>query len=83
MMHESDVENTIISLLQNKDYEFIDDSDEWIYSRSLDEFINKKVLAESLKSINNITDDEIINDAINKIVSLDNPSLFERNFKFS
>jgi type I restriction enzyme, R subunit len=83
MMHESDVENTIISLLQNKDYEFIEDSDEWIYSRSLDEFINKKVLAESLKSINNITDDEIINDAINKIVSLDNPSLFERNFKFS
>ena len=30
MIHEMDVEETIIQLLQGKNYEFIDENDSWI-----------------------------------------------------
>jgi len=82
MVYESIIEETIISLLQNKDYEFIDDNDQWIQNRKLDEFINKELLIDSLMRINKTSDMNIINEAINTITRLENPSLFERNFAF-
>lgn len=82
MVYESVVEETIISLLQNQDYELIDENDPWIQDRKLDEFINRELLVESLARINQTTDLNIINDAINTITRLENPSLFERNFSF-
>lgn len=82
MVYESVVEETIISLLQNQDYEFIDENDPWVQDRKLDEFINKDLLIDSIIRINGISDLNIINDAINTISRLENPSLFERNFAF-
>lgn len=82
MIYESDIEEAIIELLKNKNYDFIDENDLWISDRSLDEFINKELLFECLKKINNIDDDNIINEVINTITRLENPSLFERNFTF-
>lgn len=82
MIYESVIEKSIISLLQNKDYELIDENDYWIANRSLDEFFNKGLLLDCLKRINCINDEAILDEAINMLTRLDNPSLFERNFQF-
>lgn len=82
MVYESVIEESIISLLQNKGYELIDENDNWILNRTLDEFINEDLLKNCLIKINKISDMNIIVDAINTIKRLENPSLFERNFAF-
>lgn len=82
MVYESDIEEAIIELLKNKNYEFIDVNDNWILNRKLDEFINKDLLLDCLSRINGTNDFEILNEAVNKITRLENPSLFERNFAF-
>ncbi|MCF0117337.1 MAG: type I restriction endonuclease subunit R, partial [Bacilli bacterium] len=82
MVYESVVEETIISLLQNKGYELIDEFDHWVANRKLDEFINKDLLLDSLRKINKVKSDSVLIDAINTITRLENPSLFERNFSF-
>ena len=82
MVYESDIEEAIIELLKNKNYEFIDVNDNWILNRKLDEFINKDLLLDCLSRINVTNDFEILNEAVNKITRLENPSLFERNFAF-
>ena len=82
MIYESVVEETIISLLQNKGYELIDEHDYWVANRKLDEFFNRELLLECLRRINNISNEGILNEAINMLVRLENPSLFERNFQF-
>ncbi len=82
MVYESVVEETIISLLQDKEYEFIDENDYWVSNRKLNEFFNRNLLMDCLRRINRIDDDEILNQAINMLTRLDNPSLFERNFIF-
>ena len=82
MKYESLVEESIITLLQNLDYEFIEEDYSWIQDRTLDKFINEELLYESISRINKISDDKIITQAINTIKRIDNPSLFERNFRF-
>lgn len=82
MVYESCVEETIVSLLQNKKYELIDEHDSWISDRKLDEFINKNILIDSLKKINNINDEDLLNEVFKVITRLENPSLFERNYNF-
>ena len=62
--------------------EFIEEDYSWIQDRTLDKFINEELLYESISRINKISDDKIITQAINTIKRIDNPSLFERNFKF-
>ncbi len=82
MVYESVIEEAIIQLLQNKGYDLIDESDNWIADRQLDEFVNFELLLECLERINGVHDVEILKDAANKILRLENPSLFERNFTF-
>lgn len=82
MVYENVIEETIISLLQNKGYELIDENDNWILNRNLDEFINEELLRECLIKINKISNNNVIQDAINTVKRLENPSLFERNFAF-
>ena len=82
MVYESVIEETIISLLQNKEYELIDENDDWISKRTLDEFINKDLLLECLRKINKVKNDDVLIEAINIITRLENPSLFERNYAF-
>ena len=70
MLYESDIEEAIIGLLEKQNYDYIDENYEWIYNRKLDEFVNVELLKESISKINNITDEEIINYAINTILRL-------------
>ena len=82
MVYESVVEETIILLLQKNGFELIDEFDSWVSDRKLDDFFNKELLLDCLKRINRITDENVLNEAINHITRLENPSLFERNFTF-
>ncbi|QJR44160.1 type I restriction endonuclease subunit R [Mycoplasma miroungirhinis] len=83
MFNEAEVENTIITLLKNEKYEFLDsENDYWLNNRKFDDFINKKVLFNCLRRINKIDDETILEMAINHILTLVNPSLFERNYDF-
>ena len=55
-IHESVVEESIISLLQDQGYEFVDtatgSSSYWLVNRQLDEFLNEELLRECLQRIN-------------------------------
>lgn len=82
MINEKTVEEAIMSLLKNKGYQLLDEKNDWILNRKLDEFINEEQLRESLNRINKIKSTDVIQEAINKITRLDNPSLFERNQQF-
>ena len=82
MVFESVVEETIISLLQKQGYEFIETDYQWIRDRRLDEFVNVELLYECLSRINNTNDKDVLDQVINKITRIDNPSLFERNHIF-
>lgn len=44
MVYESVIEEAIISLLRNKEYELIDENDFWVSNRKLDEFFNRNLL---------------------------------------
>ena len=82
MVNENVVEESIISLLQTQGYDFADSSnDDWIANRKLDEFINEDLLMECLQRINHYPAD-ILQEAIKEIERIDNPSLFERNYRF-
>ena len=80
MFNESTIENSIINLLQDNGFEFLDFDDAWLSERKLDEFVNKEVLLNALIKINKFNDLDVLNEAINMIMRVDNPSLFERNF---
>lgn len=82
MVYESMIEESIIELLQKLNYELINENDEWISNRSLDEFINENLLRESIIKINKTNDEKIISAAINVVKRLENPSLFENNMQF-
>ena len=82
MQFESMVEETIIGYLERLDYEFLNDSNEWLQNRDLDQFINDDLLRESIIKINKISDDDIIDEAIKKIKNIEYPSLFDKNRQF-
>jgi type I restriction enzyme R subunit len=48
MFYESDVERTIIELLQDKGYSYIDDANNWVVERQLSDFINEELLLQQL-----------------------------------
>lgn len=80
MFNESTIENSILNFLQDNGFEFLDFDDAWLSERKLDEFVNKEVLLNALIKINRFNDLDVLNEAINTIMRVDNPSLFERNF---
>lgn len=82
MFYESDLEKTIIELLIEQEYEYLDGTNTWIVERELSSFINDEVLYEQLKKINKDLSDKNIYEAIRIIKNIDNPSLFVRNKQF-
>lgn len=79
MFYESEVEKTIIELLQDKGYSYIDDKDDWIIERQLSNFINEELLLQQLAIINRGVKNKILEEVIRTIKNIDHPSLFERN----
>lgn len=79
MFYESDIEKTIIDLLVDKGYSYLDDNSNWIIERQLSDFINDDVLLQQLVLINKGVKNKILEEAIRTIKNIDHPSLFERN----
>lgn len=79
MFYESDIEKTIIELLIDKGYSYIDDTNNWIVERQLSDFINEELLLERLTIINNGIESKVLEETIRTIKNIDHPSLFERN----
>lgn len=76
---ESSLEVAIIEQLVQLGYDYAIDTDQWCLSRSLDSFINEELLLDRLAVINPGVRIDILEQAINMLKTLDNPSLFERN----
>ena len=79
MFYESDVERTIIELLKDCGYSYMDDTNNWVVERKLDDFINEQLLLDQLSKINKGVKNRILEEAIRIIKNIDHPSLFERN----
>ncbi len=82
MFYESEVERTIIELLTDKGYSYIDDTNNWVVERQLSDFINEELLLHQLTIINKGVKNRILEEAIRNIKNIDHPSLFERNKMF-
>lgn len=83
---ENEIENSIISLLKEQGYEFVDgssgSSSDWFINRSLDDFLNENLLKTVLGKINPNVPEEDLDEAIKIIRGIEQPSLFERNDQF-
>ena len=76
---ESSLEIAVIEQLQELGYDYAIDTDQWRLSRALDSFINEELLLDRLMAINPGVKVSVLEQAISRIKTLDNPSLFERN----
>jgi len=75
---EDSLERAIIEKLVAKGYTHASDS-EWVISRTLDSFVNERLLLERLAVINNGVKLSILKEAVKKIKHIENTSLFEKN----
>lgn len=82
MFHESEVEASIISLLRQIGYDYLDEQDGWVENRQLDDFFNRPLLLSTMRKINPRVDDSLLEEAIRTFERIDNPSLYERNRQF-
>ncbi len=82
MFNENELELTIIDNLIKKGYEYAIETDSWFSDRSLGEFINKDLLLSQLKILNRGIKESLLDIAINEILNIDVPSLFEKNRLF-
>ena len=76
---ESSLEIAVIEQLVELGYDYAIDTDQWCLSRPLDAFINEELLLGRLMAINPGVKISVLEQAISRLKTLDNPSLFERN----
>lgn len=76
---ESSLEIAIIEHLRELGYNYAVEQDDWFLSRPLNAFINEELLLDRLQVINKEVKISVLEEAINKLKNVDNPSLFERN----
>ena len=76
---ESSLEIAVIEQLVELGYDYAIDTDQWCLSRPLDAFINEELLLDRLMAINPGVKISVLEHAISRLKTLDNPSLFERN----
>lgn len=80
--NEHELEMTIIELLKEKGYTYIDSDDYWVEDRKLNEFIIEDDLRESLEKINKGVNSSIFNEIVNKVKYLEALSFIDKNKMF-
>lgn len=80
--NEHELEMTIIELLKEKGYTYIDSNDYWIEDRNLNDFIIENDLIESLEKINKGVNRNLFDEIVNKIKHLDALSFIDKNKMF-
>lgn len=82
---ESDVEEYIISKLENLGYDYLNDEDDefcWATARQLDEFVNDEIFRTKLIEINKGVKLSLIDDVITTVKRISENTMFERNRVF-
>lgn len=80
--NEHELEMTIIELLKEKEYTYIDSNDYWIEDRKLNDFIIEDDLRDSLERINKGVNRNLFDEIVNKIKHLDVLSFIDKNKMF-
>lgn len=80
--NEHELEMTIIELLKEKEYTYIDSNDYWIEDRKLNDFIIEDDLRDSLERINKGVNRNLFDEIVNKIKHLDALSFIDKNKMF-
>lgn len=80
--NEHELEMTIIELLKEKGYKYIDSDDYWVEDRKLNEFIIEDDLRDSLEKINKGVNRTIFDEIVNKVKYLEALSFIDKNKMF-
>lgn len=80
--NEHELEMTIIELLKEKGYTYIDSDDCWVEDRKLNEFIIEEDLRDSLERINKGVSRSIFDEIVNKVKYLEALSFIDKNKMF-
>ncbi len=80
--NEHELEMTIIELLKEKGYTYIDSDDYWVEDRKLNEFIIEEDLRDSLERINKGVSRSIFDEIVNKVKYLEALSFIDKNKMF-
>lgn len=80
--NEHELEMTIIELLKEKGYKYIDSDDYWVEDRKLNEFIIEDDLRDSLEKINKGVNRTILDEIVNKVKYLEALSFIDKNKMF-
>ena len=79
MYNEHELEMSIIQMFEEKGYTYIENNDEWLADRNLDDFIIEDDLLEALETINSKVKRSLFNEVVNKIKHLDALSFIDKN----
>ena len=77
--NEHELEMTIIELLKEKGYTYIDSDDYWVENRKLNDFIIEEDLRDSLERINKGVSRSIFDEIVNKVKYLEALSFIDKN----
>lgn len=80
--NEHELEMTIIELLKEKGYTYIDSNDYWVENRKLNDFIIEDDLRDSLERINKGVSRSIFDEIVNKVKYLEALSFIDKNKMF-
>lgn len=80
--NEHELEMTIIELLKEKGYTYIDSDDYWVEDRKLNDFIIEDDLRDSLERINKGVSSSIFDEIVNKVKYLEALSFIDKNKMF-
>ena len=80
--NEHELEMTIIELLKEKGYTYIDSDDYWVEDRKLNEFIIEEDLRDSLERINKGVSRSIFDEIVNKVKYLEALAFIDKNKMF-
>ncbi len=82
MYNEHELEMSIIQMFEEKGYTYIENNDEWLANRNLDDFIIEDDLLEALETINSKVKRSLFNEVVTKIKHLDVLSFIDKNRLF-
>ena len=80
--NEHELEMSIIQMLEEKGYVYVDEKDEWIVNRKLDDFIIEDDLLVALENINHDIRRKLFADVVTKVKHIDALSFIDKNKTF-
>lgn len=80
--NEHALEMTIIEMFKEKHYEYVDENNDWVINRQLNDFIMEDELLESLSRINKGVNYSLLEEVVKKVKHLEVLSFVDKNKMF-